>query len=105
MDISNFYNVTSDVIKSAASTASTAGEVPSDNGFEMFLNAATSQINETNKYLHKEEEEEVKWALGLTDNTHELSIAQAKASTALQYTVALRDRFLDAYKEIMQIQI
>lgn len=105
MDISNFYNVTSDAIKNASKTVSTAGPAPADNGFESFLNAAVTQINETNDYLHKEEEEEIKWALGLTDNTHDLSIAQAKASTSLQYTVALRDKFLDAYKEIMQIQI
>ena len=32
-------------------------------------------------------------------------IAAAKASTALSYTVALRDKFIEAYKEIMQIQI
>ena len=105
MDISNFYNVTSDAIREASKTASTAVKPKEDNGFQMFLNAATTQINETNNYLHREEEEEIKWSLGLTDNTHQLSIAQAKASTSLQYTVALRDRFLDAYKEIMQIQI
>jgi flagellar hook-basal body complex protein FliE len=32
-------------------------------------------------------------------------IALQKASVALQYTVAVRDKFLDAYKEIMQMQI
>lgn len=105
MDISNFFNVTSDAVKNTAATASTAGPAPVDNGFESFLNAAVTQVNETNNYLHKQEEEEIKWSLGLTDNTHELSIAQAKAATSLQYTVALRDKFLDAYKEIMQIQI
>ena len=31
--------------------------------------------------------------------------AAAKASTALSYTVALRDKFIDAYKELMQIQV
>ena len=54
---------------------------------------------------NQEEEEEIKWALGLTENTHDLAEAQAKAQTSLQYTVALRDKFVAAYKEIMQIQI
>ena len=44
-------------------------------------------------------------ALGETENTHDLSIALQKASTALQYTVAVRDKFLQAYREIMQMQI
>ena len=51
------------------------------------------------------EDEEIKWALGETENAHVLSIALAKASTALQYTVAIRDKVLEAYKELMQIQI
>ena len=48
---------------------------------------------------------ELKFALGETDNTHDLLIAQQKASTALQYTVALRDKFLESYKELMNMQI
>ena len=51
------------------------------------------------------ENEEIKFALGETENSHDLTIALEKASTALQYTVAVRDKFLEAYKEIMQIQI
>ena len=47
----------------------------------------------------------MKFALGETEKTHDLTIALQKASTALQYTVAVRDRLLDAYKEIMQMQI
>ena len=63
------------------------------------------EINETNSYLQDQEDEEIKLALGLTDNTHDLAIAQAKAQASLQYTVALRDRFMEAYKEIMQMQV
>ncbi|HAV00984.1 MAG TPA: flagellar hook-basal body complex protein FliE, partial [Lachnospiraceae bacterium] len=44
-------------------------------------------------------------AMGISENTHDLSIAAAKASTALSYTVALRDRFIEAYRELMQIQV
>ena len=55
--------------------------------------------------LKKQEEEEIKFALGISENTHDLAIAAAKANTALSYTVALRDKFLEAYKELMQIQV
>ena len=62
-------------------------------------------IRTTNSYLSDAENEELKFALGQTENTHDLVVAQMKASTALQYTVALRDRFLESYKEIMNMQI
>ena len=43
--------------------------------------------------------------MGLTHNTHDRTIALQKASTALQYTVAVRDKLLEAYKEIMNINL
>ena len=59
----------------------------------------------TNRYLSDAENEEIKWALGQTDNTHDLTIALQKAQTTLQYTIAVRDRALAAYREITQMQI
>ncbi len=73
--------------------------------FESFLNTAIDNINATNSYLSDAENEEIKFALGETENAHDLTIALQKASTALQYTVAVRDRLLEAYREIMQMQI
>lgn len=73
--------------------------------FDAFLNSAIDSIKTTNEYLSDAEDEEIKFALGETENTHDLTIALQKASTALQYTVAIRDRLLDAYKELMQMQI
>lgn len=73
--------------------------------FDAFLNTAIDNINTTNSYLSDMENEEVKFMLGETENTHDLTIALQKASTALQYTVAIRDKVLEAYKELMQMQI
>jgi len=73
--------------------------------FEAFLNSAIDNIKTTNSYLSDAENEEIKFALGETENTHDLTIALQKASTALQYTVAVRDKLMEAYKEIMQMQI
>ena len=73
--------------------------------FEALLNTAIDNINTTNNYLSDAENEEIKFALGETENTHDLQIALQKASTALQYTVAVRDRILEAYKELMNMQI
>ena len=73
--------------------------------FDSFLNTAIDNIKTTNSYLSDAEDEEIKFALGETENTHDLTIALQKASTALQYTVAVRDKLLAAYREIMQMQI
>ena len=73
--------------------------------FEAFLNTAIDNIKTTNSYLSDAENEEIKFALGETENAHDLTIALQKASTALQYTVAVRDRVMEAYRELMQMQI
>lgn len=73
--------------------------------FSNLLGSAMESINTTNGYLSDAENEEIKLALGETENAHDLTIALSKASTALQYTVAIRDKFMEAYKEIMQINI
>ncbi|MCR4907431.1 MAG: flagellar hook-basal body complex protein FliE [Lachnospiraceae bacterium] len=100
--INQLFNVTADDIKAEALKYTDPGE---DTDFGQFLKSAVNQLEETNELLQRQENEEIKLALGLTDNTHDLAIAQQKASIALTYTVALRDRFLEGYKEIMQMQM
>lgn len=87
------------------STGQNASKTADGNLFEALLNTAIDNINTTNSYLSDAENEKIKFAMGETENTHDLTIALDKASTALQYTVAIRDRMLEAYKEIMQMQI
>lgn len=45
------------------------------------------------------------FALGKTDNIAEVLIAGEKASVALQFTTQIRNKILDAYNEIMRMQI
>ena len=42
---------------------------------------------------------------GKTDNIHSVLIAAEKASIALQLLVEIRDKVIDAYNEIMRMQI
>lgn len=106
LDITALHNVTSGAIKEAAKHAPTnTPDTYVDKSFNDFLGTALDNINTTNSYLSDAENEEIKWALGETENTHDLSIALMKASTALQYTVAIRDKLLDAYKELMNMQV
>ncbi len=86
-------------------TLADKAEKTEGNLFDSFLNTAIDNIKTTNSYLSDAENEEIKFALGETENTHDLTIALQKASTALQYTVAIRDKTLEAYRELMQMQI
>lgn len=76
----------------------------SQGAFESIFNSAVNLINTTNDYSNAAEEEEIKFALGETDSIHDVQIAQQKANVSLQYTVAVRDALLNAYKEIMNMQ-
>lgn len=109
MDIGSLYNVRSGAVKAAAAQTEAAKKAAADKeGKDVFgtmLNNAIDNLHTTNSYISDMENEELKLALGQTENTHDLTIAMQKASEALQYTVAVRDKFLDAYKEIMQMQM
>lgn len=107
MDISSLYSIGSPAIRQAAENSPIGKSVleKQDLSFDSILQKAVDNINTTNSYLSDMENEEIRWALGETNSTHELSVAMNKAATALQYTVAVRDKLLEAYKELMQIQI
>ncbi len=98
-------NITPIVKPSNATMATKLMGSDKENVFDTMLNSAINSLNTTNMYLSDAENEEIKLALGESDNTHDLAIAMQKASTALQYTVAVRDKFLEAYKELMNMQI
>lgn len=103
MDISALTNVSSDVISEAAKKSST--QTSSDGSFGSVLSSAMNMVNETNDYQNQAESAEVQFALGESTSTHDLLVAQEKANVALQYTVAVRDKVLDAYNQIMNMQI
>lgn len=103
MDISSLLGTSSIINTDSLGLSSTKGKT--SNLFDTMLNTAIDNINNTNSLLSDAENAEISFALGETENTHDLMIALQKASTALQYTVAVRDKFLEAYKEIMQMQI
>lgn len=74
-------------------------------GFDAILQQAVNMVSETNDYQNAAESAEIQFALGESTSTHELLVAQEKANVALQYTVAVRDKVLDAYREIMNMQM
>lgn len=73
--------------------------------FKQFYDAAIGTVNEANTLQKEADQMSLDFALGKIDSIHEVTIAQEKASIALQYTVQLRDRIMDAYNEIMRMQV
>lgn len=98
-DLIETVNKATSVLKNPVKTEKEQG------GFESLLDTAIKNFNLTNSYQSDKEDMELKWAMGEVDNPHDLTIALSKASQALNYTTAIRDRLLEAYKEIMQMQI
>ena len=86
-------------------TSTAEVKVDADKGFQSMLDSVMNLVNDTNSQIQAAHKEEVAFSLGETDNTHDLMIAKQKANIALQYTVAVRDRVLEAYQQIMQMQI
>ena len=103
MNIGTLTQVSSQYIENAVLNSKTLKS--EDQGFSSVFQSALDMIQETSDLQNKAESEEIKFALGLSNNTHDLQIAQEKANIALQYTVAVRDKIIEGYKEIMNMQI
>jgi flagellar hook-basal body complex protein FliE len=70
--------------------------------FSDFMNEALDKVNS----LQKESTDATNsFISGETDNIHTVMIAGAKADLALQMTLQVRNKVMDAYNEIMNMQI
>ncbi len=103
MDITALHNVTSEYLKNVVD-ASQQVHVE-DESFDNVLQSAMDMINEANYLQNKSEEAEMEFMLGYSTNPHALMAVQEKADIALNYTITVKDKVLDAYKELMNMQI
>jgi len=108
MDVSSVtQNLSSDYVKKItdAMKTATASATDSTGAFDSVYKSAMGMINDTNSTIQAAQKAEVDFSLGNMTNTSELSVLQQKANLSLQYTVAIRDKTLEAYKEIMNMQM
>ncbi|HZX20911.1 MAG TPA: flagellar hook-basal body complex protein FliE [Clostridia bacterium] len=78
---------------------SLSGDVVS---FSAFLRESIEKVN----LLEEDARQyDLKIATGQLENIHEAMIATQKADIALQLTMQIRNKILDAYREIMRMQI
>ncbi len=104
MAISNVAGVSESTFEAAQERFRIAAQ-EYDEDFETVLQSAIGMVDETNALHNQAESAMMQFALGESENTHDLLIAQSKANISLQYTVAVKDKILEAYREIMQMQI
>ena len=73
--------------------------------FDNLFDSAVNMYKETDALQNAAEESEMNFALGYSTSVHDLAIAQQKANISLQYTVKVTNKALEAYKELMNMQI
>lgn len=101
--INNLSAVSGDYLTKAVGNKGTQANTTET--FDEIYNAAVNLITSTNGYIQQAQQAEIDYAMGELTSTHELSIIQQKANIALQYTVAIKNGIMDAYKEIMQMTV
>jgi len=70
-----------------------------------FTDLLKDAINKVNMMQIESEEYKKMLVFGEVDNLHDVTIAAEKANIALQITMSIRNKIVEAYKEIMRIQI
>ncbi|PKM80892.1 MAG: flagellar hook-basal body complex protein FliE [Firmicutes bacterium HGW-Firmicutes-14] len=71
-------------------------------GFADLLKGA---INEVNALQNESQEAKVQLVTGEAEDLHQVMIAAEKANLAFQMTVQIRNKVVEAYQEIMRMQV
>lgn len=103
-NITDYINKTANLSNTTNETTK-AGETDTSKAFSSVLDSAMQMLDETNTLTNNADTAQMNFAMGYSDNTHDLVIAQQKAALSFQYTVAIKNQLISAYKEIMNIQI
>jgi flagellar hook-basal body complex protein FliE len=93
-------------VSNYGTSVSTANDEQNENtvSFDSLLQSAMNLVQQTEDYTNDAEEEQIKYATGESTSLHDLMVAQQKASVSLQYTVAVKNTAVEAYRSIMNMQ-
>ncbi len=92
-------------ITQGASPAAIAQQAAETNPVASFQEFFADAIKQTNSIQGESEQAQRSLLVGDTDNLHDVMIAMEKADMALQLTMAVRNKVLDAYQTVMQMQM
>jgi len=75
------------------------------NSFESFYNAYLNVVEETSASQFRADQIQLDFAAGRTDDMLAVVLAQEEAYASLNFTVQVTNKLIDAYREIMRMQI
>lgn len=70
-----------------------------------FSSILDDALNRVNQLQIESDRNKMLLAIGEVDNLHDVTIAAEKANIALQLTLSVRNKVVEAYQEIMRMQI
>jgi len=100
--LNSLFNINS---LSALNVQDTAAAEKTGLSFDVFLRSMLDNINETNEAIKVSQQMQLDVALGHSDDLIGLTLAIEKANASLSFTVQVTNRLLDAYREIMRMQV
>lgn len=82
-----------------------ANNTKTDDVFGSFKDVLSEALNKVNSLQNNAEDLRTKLATGEVNDIHTVMIASEKASLAFQLTTQVRNKLVDAYQEIMRMQV
>lgn len=89
---------TQSIFESGENNSAAGISVPFADYFRQALDSTNNLLIDADKIADD-------FAAGKTDNIHQVVLAAEKANIALQFTMQIRNKIMDAYSEIMRMQI
>ncbi|WP_066366977.1 flagellar hook-basal body complex protein FliE [Neobacillus fumarioli] len=80
-------------------------KVQTSNSNTSFANVLQGYLQNVDSTVKQADDLTTKLAAGEVDNLHDVMIASEKAKLALELTVTMRDKAVEAYQDIMRMQI
>ncbi len=78
---------------------------PENSIFDEMYQAAIDLLEDTNNLELEADQKSLDFAMGKTSNIEEVLIAQEKANILLQFTIQVRNKAVESYKEIMRMPL
>lgn len=102
---SRLLSGTSPATPGTASGRSIFAEVPSGNGQDAFVSTLNGFINDVNAKGLAAEQANEDIMTGKSDNIHQAMISMQEASISFDMLVQVRNKLVDAYKELSRISV
>ncbi len=99
--IQSISSITSSPQPLGSGSIGTAGDSKSSS----FDHVLTRMLDQTNDNLIKADETVKDFVNGNIDNPHEVMIRLEEAHLALQFTIQMRNKVVEAYQELMRMQM